>query len=205
MLAVAAFVAWHQVKEARGLREQQIRPFVVIDFEVEDFLIFLAVSNIGNALARDVRFKIDPAFSTAIENPLDEMKLLRDGTSTLAPGKKIRTLFDSALQRKPDDYPDLYRVGVTYSDEQARRRFDETLDLDLGIYWNLSIVTRHGLHDVHERLKDIRNELKKWTSANGGILRLSPDESRAENERRKRVREARRTRREEGEPPTGRD
>jgi hypothetical protein len=31
VLVVAAFVAWRQVKEAQRLREEQARPFVVID------------------------------------------------------------------------------------------------------------------------------------------------------------------------------
>lgn len=51
VLAVAAVVAWRQVREARRLREQQIRPFVVVDFEVDRSLFFLAISNVGTTLA----------------------------------------------------------------------------------------------------------------------------------------------------------
>jgi hypothetical protein len=54
-------VAWRQVREARRLREQQTRPFVVIDFEVaQNAIVFLPISNIGTTLARDVRFEIEP-------------------------------------------------------------------------------------------------------------------------------------------------
>ena len=87
VLVVAAAVAWRQVREARRLREDQSRPFVVIDFEVEGMLFFLRISNIGTTLARNVRFEINPPLSSAIENPFSEMQILRDGAPTLAPGR----------------------------------------------------------------------------------------------------------------------
>jgi hypothetical protein len=187
VLAVAAAVAWRQVREARRLREQQIRPFVVIDIEVDRFLFFLAVSNVGTTLARDVRFEIDPPLDSAIENALNEMKMFRHGIATLPPNKAIRTLFDSALQRKPADLPDLYTVRVRYRDQTGRRTFDETFDLDLGVYWNLTTVERRDVHDLHERLKEIRNEMRKWTAGSRGLLRISPRERRAEDRRTRRL------------------
>lgn len=196
VLVAAAAFAWRQVGEARQLREAQTRPFVVIDFDVErNFLAFLTVSNIGTTLARDVRFKIDPPLQTAIENPLAEMKMLRDGIPTLAPGKTIRTLFDSLVKREPGQLPDTYAVVVRYSDERGHG-FDERLDLDLAVYWNLTTVERREIHDVHERLKDILAEMKRWTSGTRrGLLRLSPEQVRAENKRTRRRLEERRAQR----------
>jgi hypothetical protein len=177
ILAVAAVVAWRQVREARRLREQQTRPFVVIDFEVEqNAIVFLAISNIGTTLARDVRFEIEPRLQSSMDIPLDELKMLGEGISSLAPGKTIRTVFDSLIQRKPLGLPDLYAVTARYSDETGDRPFEEKLDLDLGVYWNLIRVERRGPHDIHERLNDIRNEMRKWTAGTRGLLRLSPGE-----------------------------
>lgn len=198
VLVAAAAFAWRQVGEARRLREAQTRPFVVIDFEVQNFLAFLTVSNIGTTLARDIRFEIDPPLQTVIENPLAEMKMLRDGIPTLAPRKTIRTLFDSLVNREPGQLPDTYEVIVRYSDETGHR-FEERLDLDLAVYWNLTTVERRDVHDVHERLKDIVKEMKRWTSGTGrGLLRLSPEEVRAENQRTRRYLEERRAEREAG-------
>jgi hypothetical protein len=196
VLVAAAAFAWRQVGEARRLREAQTRPFVVIDFEVENFLAFLTVSNIGTTLARDVRFEIDPPLQTVIENPLAEMKMLHDGIPTLAPRKTIRTLFDSLVKREPGQLPDAYSVIVRYSDETGRR-FEEKLELDLAVYWNLTTVERRDVHDIHQRLKEMLAEMKKWRSGTGrGLLRLSPDEVRAENERTRRYLEERRAERE---------
>jgi hypothetical protein len=198
VLVAAAIFAGRQVAEAKRLREEQTRPFVIIDFEIEKAMIFLTVSNIGTTLARHVRFEIDPPLRTAIEIPLTEMKMLGEGIPTLAPGKTIRTLFDSTIQRKPEHFPDLYSVTARYSDETGRRDFEEAQALDLGVYRNLSWVQRRDEHDIHERLKDVLAEMKKWTSGTGrGVLRLSPNEVHAENERTMRLLDERRAEREQ--------
>ncbi len=166
-------------------------------------MFFLTISNLGTTLARDVRFEISPPLSSAIDNPLREMKILRDGAPTLAPGKVIRTLFDSGLQRKPEDFPDTYRVVARYFDQERRRTFEETMDLDLGIYWNLSTLDRKDVHDIHRRLTEIRDVLKKWTSGNGALRRVSPEEDRAESERRRAAMQERKRERESGGSPAG--
>jgi len=196
VLAVAAAVATRQVREARRLREAHTRPFVVVDFEIEGVLIFLTISNLGTTLARDVHLQIDPPLSSAIDNPLIDMKVFREGIPTLAPGKVIRTLFDSGLQRRPAGLPDTYSVVARYTDQDRRRPYEETMDLDLDVYWNLTTVDRKGIHDIHKRLTEMRDVLKKWTSANGALRAVSIEEDRAESERRLKVAEERRRTRE---------
>ena len=184
VLAVAALVAWRQVREARRLREQQIRPFVVIDFEVEQHVFYLTVANVGTALARDVTFDIDPAFTTSVTTQVAELKMLTDGVSSLAPGKRIRTFFDAATQRRPQQFPDRYRVCIRYRDQDRERSFNDEVDLDLGIYRNLGYVDRKGLHDLHERVKDVVDVMRGWGSSGGGLLAMSPVQAREEANRR---------------------
>lgn len=194
VLIAAALYARSQVSEARKLREQQNRPFVSIDFEMEgNSLVFLEVSNLGTSLARDVKFEINPPLQSAIDLPFEKMKMLNEGISTLAPGKRIRTFFDSGFQRYESDLPNFYEVKVSYRDEDRRRTFDESLDLDLEIFLHLSTVTRHGVHDINARLKEIRDLMKKWSgSGNRGLLAMSPEEARSESERSMRLMESRR-------------
>jgi hypothetical protein len=96
VLLVAAGVAWYQAKEARRLREDQSRPFVVIDVDfVGTSELFLFVRNLGTSLARDVRIVIDPPLKSSIEDiEVAKFKMLSDGITTLAPGKELRTFFD---------------------------------------------------------------------------------------------------------------
>jgi hypothetical protein len=188
VLIVAAIFAWRQVNEARELREEQNRPFVVVDFDVEEgYMIYLEVVNMGTSLARDVRIEIDPALESAIDIDLSKLKMLNEGIATLAPGKRYRTFFDMSFRRNEDrpDLPMNYTARVRYTDEKRKRPYDENLNLDLDQYMHINTVTRHGLHDIYGQLEKIRRVFEKWTSGTGsGVLALSPEEARAENERR---------------------
>jgi hypothetical protein len=64
VLVSAAVVALGQVREAQRLREDQARPFVVIDFEPWNVFIDLKIRNIGKTLAHDVRFQFEPTLKT---------------------------------------------------------------------------------------------------------------------------------------------
>jgi hypothetical protein len=195
VLIVGAAFAASQLREAKRLREAQGRPFVMIDFEIEKTLIFLTISNIGATMAREVRFTIDPPFATAIDSAVDQLKLLKSGISTLPPGKTFRTLFDGFIQRDPEQLPDLYSVRVAYCDDTLARDFNEQIDLDLGVYRNLGYIDEKGVGDLHDRLKDIAGTMKEWRAGGGrGLLVLTPDQNRAENERQAAAREERRAR-----------
>jgi hypothetical protein len=62
---VLGIFAWIQVLQARRLREEQARPFVIVDFE-PGFLVYLTVENIGRTMARDVTIRFDkPLASTS--------------------------------------------------------------------------------------------------------------------------------------------
>src|SRR5687767_13370 len=69
VLLAAALVAWRQVNEARRLREDQARPFVVIDFDAWGGTITeLKIANLGTTLARNVRFEFTPPLSSTFDN-----------------------------------------------------------------------------------------------------------------------------------------
>jgi hypothetical protein len=201
VLLGAAFIAWRQVVESRRLREEQNRPFIVVDFDCEEgYMMYLEVVNLGTSLARDVQIEIDPPLESAIDIEVGKLRMLNEGIATLAPGKKYRTFFDMSFRRNEDrpDLPMNYIARVNYSDERGKRSFNETLNLDMDQYMHINTVTRHGLHDVHGQLEKIRKVFEKWTSGTGsGVLALSPEEARAENERRRAVLEERERQREE--------
>lgn len=95
VLIAAVIFALRQVREARVLREEQNRPFVVVDVQSDPgSLVYLEVVNMGTSLARDVRIEIDPPLESAIDIPVGKLKMLSEGIATLAPGKKYRSLFD---------------------------------------------------------------------------------------------------------------
>lgn len=181
LLLIAAIYARSQFREARQLREAQIRPFVVIDLDSPQRPFFeLVVKNIGTTMARDVRFEFEVMPESTISHAaLDRFKMFSDGIATLPPGKEIRTLFDNAIKRFKADLPDVYKVHVSYRDHEGKQSFREEIDLDFGLYWNRLSVTRHGLHEMHEQLKSISTEMSRWTAhPGGGLLRVTPSDQR---------------------------
>jgi len=197
LVAAAAVASW-QVFEARELRREQNRPFVVVDFDVDGgYLIYLEVMNLGTSLARDVRIEIDQPLESAIDIEISKLKMLNEGIATLAPGKKYRAFFDMGFRRHEDrpDLPMSYIARVSYTDEKGKRPFNETLSLDLDQYMEIRAVTRHGLHDIHSQLDKIGKTLEKWTWSGGsGLIAMTPSESREESARIREAMEERRQR-----------
>jgi hypothetical protein len=193
--AIAGLFAARQLSEARRLRRAQVRPFVVIDFDAQSDppLIFVEITNLGTTMARQVTFDFDYPLETSFdakgEIRVADLGVFTQGIPNLPPGKRIHFLFDSFLER--EGLRDTYQVTVSYEGEALRRwprkakreRWVEPITLDLGLYRKMLRVTRHGLHDIHERLKEIETELQKWSASGGrGLLRLSPDEVRARDD-----------------------
>jgi len=165
---VGAYVAWRQVSEARRLREEQARPFVVIDFHaVANFFIEVRITNLGTTLAYDAQFKFDrPPTSTHEDRNLANLNLFRNGIPSLAPGKEFVFFFDTYPDRIEKDLPMSYEVHVTYTDPSGKGYSDRAV-LDLDIYYDSGGITQHGLHDVHKQLKRIADNLKNWTDPDG--------------------------------------
>jgi hypothetical protein len=204
VLALAAGVAWRQVGEARRLREEQARPFVVVDFEIDVPIISLVVSNVGRTMARNVRFSFSPELTTSLDRPPDppfrELKMFTEGIPSLPPGKSLPALFDSGFSRKPEDgHADTYHVKITYEGVDGREHTDEMV-LDLGIYWNVERLNLANLDDVHKRLKEISDTLSGWRASGGGVLTVTPADQRARNEERRAAVERRRAESSNGEP-----
>jgi hypothetical protein len=88
---------WNQVREARRLREQQSRPFVVIDFDIERGVVetYLEVANLGNSLARDVTFEITPPLASAACSAFGARKTNAADSVLLAPPPAETSAFPS--------------------------------------------------------------------------------------------------------------
>ncbi len=187
-VVIGGLILW-QVKEARQLRESELRPFVVVDFDsVPGQLgICLTISNLGRTLARQVRFRFEPPLSSSIEDEhperVSKVRVLTEGIPTLAPGKTISILFDFLTHR--GDRPDAYQAHVSYEGEGGRR-YSETILLDLGIYRGFLEINRHDIHDVHDRLKEIGDVVKRWSAGGDGLLVFSPAEARQRQAARRR-------------------
>ena len=187
VLVLAALYARAQVREARNLRQDQARPFVVVDFEPEQSpFMNLVVANLGKTMARNVRISIDPPLESSLDSaaplPVAKLKMFTEGIDSLAPGKQVVTLFDTMIDRKELNLPSSYQVRLAY-EWDGGRPITDSQRLDLDLYRYRMSVTRHTVHDVNKTLDKIRRLLEKWSAGfEGGLLVLSPEDKQRRND-----------------------
>src|SRR5262245_41170113 len=103
IIAGGVIFAGLQVREARTSREEQSRPFVIAYF-TPTWLTYFVVENIGSTIARDVSLTFTPALeSTLTDADVLDAPALSEGIPTLAPGQKLRFLFDTAPERMANE------------------------------------------------------------------------------------------------------
>jgi hypothetical protein len=190
IVGAAAGFAFRQVREAQLSREDQNRPFVIVDFDLSrPPFIHLFIKNIGKTMARRVRIQTDPPLASTFDKegprePVAKLRLFTEEIPTMAPDREIRTLFDSFPARTEQRLEEVYRVTVTYEGERGRAYVDEMV-LDLGVYAKVTYVEEHTIHDVHKELKKIATTVDRWGAGVGhgsGILVVTRDDKRKDHD-----------------------
>jgi hypothetical protein len=94
VLIAAAFYARSQVDVARRSREEQTRPYVVLDLDAQSRppLVNLIISNIGATVAKNVKFRFDPDLVSSLDGRTDttigELRIFAEGIPWLAPRRR---------------------------------------------------------------------------------------------------------------------
>lgn len=171
--------AERRAEEARELRREQMRPFVIAEL-VPDFIITFRVRNAGQTLARNVRitwdifprvtgkFAKDPVWTGP-----DASVLFRDGIPFLPPGEEVSTLFDHFPDRVDMGLEMQFKVTVAYDDFTELHHYAETLVLDLDLYRGLRRMDRKDIHDATRELKRMADSMHKWTDTAGRGLKVA--------------------------------
>jgi hypothetical protein len=86
---------------------------------------------------------------------------------------------------------------LTYTDETGERPFEETLNLDLDQYKAMQFIKKGTVHDLYKQLEAMNKVMGKWGWRLGnGLIALTPEESRQEEDRMVKEMEERRRQRE---------
>lgn len=159
---VLGLFAWRQVREARTLREEQARPFVIVDFE-PGFLIYLTVENLGRTMAREVSIRFDKPLESSLSGrrEIDETPLFREPIPALPPGKKIRVLFDHFNGRLDAGLPLTYNVELRYRGPVGRNEWRDLYRLDLGMYLGSQLPPK-GIPELVAEVENLRTEIARW-------------------------------------------
>lgn len=183
---IAGFLVWKQVDQARETREDQTRPYVIVDFEFSDLHVFLAVKNVGASPARDVTVAFDQPLKRPYpdDDPVEEFAVFSNGIPMLAPGRSILVDFGEGPNFFPDDgsgVPLRYEATVRYKALHGKASYnDPPLILDLQPFKH-AIIRRDDLYQIASHLKEIRKLMSSWTG--GRRLKINAITQREVDER----------------------
>jgi hypothetical protein len=186
IFAAAALFGYRQAREIQLTRQDQTRPFVVVDFDLSrPPFIHLVIKNIGKTMARRVRIQTDPPLASTFDKdgqgePVAKLRVFTEEIPTMAPDREIRTLFDSFPARTEQQLEEVYRVTISYEGERGRVYVDEMV-LDLGVYAKITYVEQHTIHDIHKQLKRIADEVRRWSASGSGIKIVSRKDQREDH------------------------
>lgn len=188
---IAAVLALVQVRQARLLREEQARPYVVVYLErTEDNSLDLVVKNFGLTAARNVHLSSTPDLHivwNGAREPLKTFELL----PILAPGQDWRTIYDFADQRGRADDTTTFSVTVYSEDSHHRRLTPETYLLDANVYAGVEYMERKGMHDIGESLETIAKQTSYWTEGHHGLAVFTRDGAQKDLQSAQRMRDMR--------------
>lgn len=171
ILGLTAAYASRQVAEARRLREAQVRPFVMLAFEIDDYpLIVLRIRNTGSVIARNVRMSFEPPLRTSevlkTKTSLHDLPLFREGIPSLPPGRGLPVMLDSYFEIDKGNLPRTYRVHVTYEGEVFRRKgqratYEDDFVLDLRVFEEVVRLEGTPTKQIVDALKGIGAALRE--------------------------------------------
>lgn len=112
---------------------------VLVDFDFEEGLLYVGVQNIGTEPAVSVQVEFSPSFRClGGEVPVKSISLFRN-LAFLAPGKKIRTLVDSAAAWFARGEPARIEAVVTWATRDGAQH-KAAIEHDLDIYRTLAYL-----------------------------------------------------------------
>jgi uncharacterized membrane-anchored protein YhcB (DUF1043 family) len=165
-----------QAQREQRLREEQARPFVVVDFEpspVWGNIINLEVENVGKTLAKNVHFSFSPPLKSSLGSrnghDFEHSALLTGGIPAMPPGKRFVALFDLSHERLEAGLPMSYTVRVDLQDFQGRQQEPLEYVLDLNFRYGMERVEAKTVHHVAELLKKIERNVERWTQHSNGL------------------------------------
>ena len=125
----------------RQVRRPAPAPEVIVDFVFDEGLLYVALQNIGDVPAYDVRAGFDPPFrGLGGEQDASGLRMFRH-TPFLGPRRTIRSFLDRSAAYFRRGEPRSIAVSITYRGAD-RRQYRRTIRHDLAVYEDLAFVER---------------------------------------------------------------
>jgi hypothetical protein len=121
--------------------ERETDPHVIVDFDFEDGLLFVALENISPLPVRDVTVRFSPGLTLGGGRAAGDLALFRR-LRFLAPGKRIRAFVDDSQSYFARGEPTEIAAHIEYHTTAARHRHRHVVHHDLEIYRDLGYIRR---------------------------------------------------------------
>jgi len=159
-IAAASITGVFQLREARKLRLDQIRPFVIVGFS-PSILIRFEISNVGPVPAKNVKVSTKPSLdgNNQFFHPT-KISVLNEGLSILMPGQILKFNFDQSSNRfdSANKKINQYFVTVEYETFNSKKKYSDSYVLDIGSFEGVSVVPE-GLESIAANLDRIKTIL----------------------------------------------
>lgn len=149
-----------QLRDAKRLRHEQTRPFVVAELHNRSILAILALVNVGPTVARNIRASL-PEGLTSSHGQLDwlDSPAFVDGVTNMAPGTAIRFWFDTFPKRRDAALPMRIPIELEYDGPDRRHYGPERYVLDLSAHAP-ALQPDKTIHDLVETVAGIEKLIK---------------------------------------------
>lgn len=176
-ISVYGFV---QLRDAKRLRHEQSRPFVIADLHNRSILAILAIVNVGPTVARNLRVHLPDGMQSAARTDMEWLgsAAFVDGVKMLAPGQELRFWFDKFSDRQQAGLPMRIPVTLEYEGPDGESYGPEEYVLDL-LAHGPALLPDKTMHDLVGEVAGIRTEMAKWTNRSNGLTIFGHNADRA--------------------------
>lgn len=154
-----------QIHDARGVREDDTRPYIIVDFHFKSVMLSLSVKNIGQSPAKDVLVTLDKPITSAVMPSVEWQNsgLFKDGVSMFAPGREMRFAVDVMSDRQGAGLPTTISGTVSYSRYHNHKGdpWTEPFAIDLFAFGD-ALMAPKDIAWIGDEMEKIRKILADW-------------------------------------------
>lgn len=157
-------LTWMMVSQIAKAQEEERRPYIIVDFEIENRLIWLVVQNIGKMPAICVKISVIPEIIDGTNKRLSDT-IFSEPMMFFPPGKKFRSLIKLSHEMLSGDSPLNYKFAIQYSGDNKKRSYSEENTVNLGFHINRLSIFKKDIDDVFSVIEKLNKQLESISNA----------------------------------------
>lgn len=150
-----------QVEEMRAARELATAPDVIAYLHVDHRAIAgIAIKNIGNGIARDIKIHIEPDLQTSKDFDPMKMSIFENGIDALVPGQEILAFLDVTNAYFKQELPVRYDTTIDFSGGIQNKTYRNHCIVDFQAYKGLMETPLKTVHELVKAVEAIEKKIK---------------------------------------------